>query len=117
MDIRITAGDQRLHGTLLDNPTSRDFAALLPLTLTLSDFAGTEKIADLPRRLDTTGAPSSHRGKPGDITYYAPWGNLALFYGTGSNAKGLVHLGTLDPDAVTSLAKLDGPVTINLSTD
>ncbi len=112
MDIRISASEAELRGTLDDTPTARDFAALLPLTLTLSDFAGTEKIADLPRRLDTTGAPAVHTGKPGDITYYAPWGNLALFYGTGPNASGLILLGRLEPAAASALAGLSGTVTI-----
>jgi hypothetical protein len=37
--------------TLVDNPTARDFAALLPLSLTLVDFAKVARIGDLPRKL------------------------------------------------------------------
>lgn len=116
MDIRITTDGVELRGTLEDTPTARDFAALLPLTLTLRDYASTEKIADLPRRLDTTGAPAAHTGRPGDITYYAPWGNLALFHGTGPHATGLIPLGRLEPGAAETLAGLDGEVTITLDT-
>jgi hypothetical protein len=43
--------------------TSRDFAALLPLTLTLKDYAATEKISDLPKRLSTDGAPLYDTGR------------------------------------------------------
>jgi hypothetical protein len=32
----------------------------------------------------------------GDITYYAPWGNLAIFYKDFSYSAGLIKLGTLD---------------------
>ena len=32
----------------------------------------------------------------GDITYYAPWGNLAIFYKDFGYAKGLVKLGSFD---------------------
>ena len=112
MNIRITAGQIELLGTLEDNPTARDFAALLPVTLTLSDFAGTEKISDLPRRLDTADAPAAHTGRPGDITYYAPWGNLALFYGQGPDANGLVLLGRIRPTDVQALSGLSGDVTL-----
>lgn len=67
---------------------------LLPLSLTLRDYARTELIADLPRLLSTDGAPAAHSGKRGDLCYYAPWGNLALFYEDhGSPATGLVLLG------------------------
>jgi hypothetical protein len=34
----------------------------------------------------------------GDIAYYAPWGNLAIFYGESGYAQGLVKLGRIDGD-------------------
>lgn len=37
--------------TLDDTETTKDFASLLPLPLTLEDYASTEKISDLPRKL------------------------------------------------------------------
>lgn len=116
MDIRIIAAGVELWGTLQDTRTARDFAALLPLTLSLSDYAGTEKVADLPRRLDTTGAPAAHTGRAGDVTFYSPWGNLAFFYAIGPNAAGLVRIGRLEPGSVESLARLDGDVTIRVDT-
>lgn len=38
-----------------------------------------KKIADLPTKLTTQNAPHGYAGKAGDLTYYAPWGNLAFF--------------------------------------
>jgi hypothetical protein len=75
MRIILTAGGTVLSGTLADNPSSRDFAALLPLTLTPSDHNRTEKIGYLPRRLTTEGAPPATAATTGDLPYYAPWGN------------------------------------------
>ncbi len=112
MEIRISAGDLALHGTLSDNPTARSLAALLPLTVLVRDFEGTQRIADLPVRLDATGAPPVHRGLPGEIAYFAPWGNLALFYGEGTFTGGLIRLGTLAPDDLAILTKLRGSTTI-----
>ena len=80
MKIRLRVGDTVLTATLIDSKTTREFISLLPLTLTLKDYAGTEKISDLPKRLSTEGAPSGSDPSVGDITYYAPWGNLAIFY-------------------------------------
>lgn len=94
--IHVIVGNQTLTATLEDTPAGRDFAALLPLELSLSDYNATEKVADLPRKLDTTGAPSSYAPKAGDITYYAPWGNLALFYRGFRYSEGLVRLGRFD---------------------
>ena len=65
---------------------------MLPLTLTLKDYAGTEKISDLPRKLSTQGAPSGSDPSVGDITLYAPWGNLAIFYRDFGYASGLIIL-------------------------
>ncbi|WP_312870199.1 cyclophilin-like fold protein [Streptomyces himalayensis] len=100
MKIRLTIDGQPVDATLNDSATARDFAALLPLTLDLEDFHQTERIADLPRRLDTSGASDNSAPKAGDLTYYAPWGNLALFYRDGdSPSDDLFILGHVDGDA------------------
>lgn len=96
--IHITLGEQVLPATLDDSPAGRDFAALLPLSLTLEDYAHTEKVAQLPRALTTQGAPGSYAASAGDLTYYAPWGNLAIFYKDFRSASGLVRLGQISGD-------------------
>ena len=78
MDIEGTA----LTATLLDTATARDFASLLPLTLTLNDYAATEKISDLPRRLSTEGAPLGSDPSIGDVAYYSPWAISPCSMGT-----------------------------------
>lgn len=96
MKIRMTVEDKALIATLEDNATSRDFASLLPLKLTLKDYAATEKIADLPRRLSQEGAPAGSTPSIGTIAYYAPWGNLAIFYREAAHANGLIKLGAVE---------------------
>lgn len=97
--IRIQIEGTQLIGTLEDNATTRDFLALLPLAVTLDDYASTEKVTDLPKKLSTDGAPQGVDPDVGDITYYAPWGNLALFYKDFGYSKGLIKLGRLDAGA------------------
>ena len=46
-------------------------------------------------RTDLTGN-SILKPEVGDLTYYAPWGNLAIFYRDFGYAKGLVKLGRID---------------------
>lgn len=82
--------------TLDDNDSARDFAAMLPLNLTLKDYAATEKIADLPRKLSIQGAPEGYKPSTGDVSYYAPWGNLAIFHKDFPYSSGLVRLGRLE---------------------
>jgi hypothetical protein len=82
-------------GKLDASPSAADFASLLPLTLHLQDDEATEKIADLPRKLSTEGAPRSCTPSSGDICFYAPWGNIAFFYQDGAFSDGLIRLGRL----------------------
>jgi hypothetical protein len=97
-----------LTASLDDTATARDFASLLPLELTLVDYASTEKISDLPRRLSTKGAPPGTDPDVGDIAYYAPWGNLALFYRDFEYSEGLVRLGVIHGG--TDVLRAPGPV-------
>ncbi len=101
MKIRLTINGQSTTATLDDNATARDFLSLLPLTLTLEDYASTEKIAYPPRKLSTQGAPAGIDPEVGDITYYAPWGNLALFYRDFGYSAGLIRLGRFDAGVET----------------
>ena len=94
--IRLTINGKSTTATLDDNPTARDFLSILPLTLTLEDYASTEKIAYLPKKLSAQGAPAGIDPAVGDITYYAPWGNLALFYRDFGYSPGLIRLGRFD---------------------
>ncbi len=93
--IRIVFNDQEAVVAMFDNPASRDFLSLLPLTAEFSDFAGAEKIASLPRRLETRNSPVPHDAT-GDFTYYAPWGNLAVFYKGFGRDSNLYVLGRIE---------------------
>ncbi len=96
MKLRLITEDTVLTATLDDNAATRDFVSLLPLNLTLRDYAGTEKVSDLPRRLSTSGTPPGVDPEIGDLTYYAPWGNLAIFYRDFGYSSGLVKLGHIE---------------------
>lgn len=104
MEIIITLDQQPYRAKLVDNPTAQQLYQLLPLELNLEDFAN-EKIASLSHKLTTQQASARYQGKANDITYYAPWGNLALFYGDGPNASGLIYLGHFQQDISEILPK------------
>jgi len=94
--IRITVDGQTRTAQLADNPTARDLLDQLPLTLSFRDFNQLEKIAKLPRPLTTTGAPDGSDPDPGDVGYYAPSGDLVLYYGDVGYYAGIIHLGRFD---------------------
>lgn len=96
MKIRLTFDGKTVEAALLDNATARDFLSLLPITLTLEDYASAEKIGYPARKLSTAGAPAGVDPAVGDIAYYAPWGNLAIFYKDQRYADGLIKLGRIE---------------------
>jgi hypothetical protein len=112
MKIRLHVEGTTITATLEDTDAARDFAALLPLTLTCQDYASAEKISDLPRELSTKGAPAGTDASAGDIAYYAPWGNLALFYRSSGYARGLVKLGAIESGVDT--LRRPGPLRVSI---
>src|SRR5260221_14484829 len=53
MKIRLTINGKAINATLINNATVRDFLTLLPISLIIEDYAATEKISYLPRKLST----------------------------------------------------------------
>jgi hypothetical protein len=115
--INIRIGDRGIPATLNDSKAAQDFASLLPLSLTLEDYNSTEKISDLPGRLSTDGAPPGFDPSVGDIAYYAPWGNLAIFYRDFEYSSGLVSLGRLASGADSFASSRSMQVTFELAKD
>lgn len=93
--IKITIEDKVVTGTLEDNPASRDFIVQLPLNIKLEDYSSTEKITYLPKKLSTKDAPPGIDPEVGDIAYYAPWGNIAIFYKDFGYSQSLLKLGRI----------------------
>ena len=88
---------------LEDNPATRDFYAQLPLNLEFSDYVGKEKISNaLPKPLNTSGL-NGYEPQIGDLFYFAPWGNLGIFYAKQPFHSGLVRLGCVDTQTLTTL--------------
>jgi len=112
MKIRLTVGGQVATATLYENATARDFASLLPLSLTMTDYAGIERVADLPRKLSTQGVPDGMAPVAGELTHYAPWGNLAIFIEPRSWSRSLLPLGKVD-DGLAVLSR-PGPYTLRI---
>jgi len=95
MKLKITRGDKVVTAILYENPTTRDFIAQLPLTVDMEDFAGKEKIFYPPKKVSTTERKAVSDPKIGDINVYAPWGNIAIFYGSYSGSRDLIRIGRI----------------------
>nr|WP_263326916.1 cyclophilin-like fold protein [Neobacillus sp. Marseille-Q6967] len=111
--IKITFNHEEVIVEMFDNPTSRDFLTLLPLTITLEDYARTEKIHYLSKELSTVEAPSGSDPLVGDFSYYSPWGNLVIYYKDFGYSNGLIKLGKIE-SGIEKFENIPGdiPVTI-----
>ena len=112
--LRLTFEGGEAVVVLEDNATTRDLLAMLPATLTFEDYAGTEKISYLTQDLSTADAPASYDPQAGDVTLYAPWGNLAIFYGDAGSASGLVPMGHVE-SGLELLSAMDGTFEVSVS--
>ena len=98
MKITLRVGDKTLTATLIDCKTTRDFVSLLPLTLTMNDLFGREKFAHLPRAISTEGK-RTHTSEVGNIAYWSPGPDVAIFYrndGEKIPNPGLIIIGNID---------------------
>lgn len=61
-----------------------------------------------------SGSPDGVDPDVGDITYYAPWGNLAIFYRDFGYSRGLIKLGSFDGDIAILMQPGELSTTIEL---
>ena len=77
-----------------DSPDAHALYEQLPLTVPIENYSDNEKIFYPPEKLETSDTKLSDGGE-GTLAYYAPWGNVVLFFGKTSPSGGLYALGTV----------------------
>ena len=114
--IRVAVGDQVFSAELYDNPTARDLADQLPLTITVDDLHGLEKTGRLPRALTTDGVPAGSDPEINEIGYYAPGRNLVLYYGDVGYFTGIIRIGRF-ADSIDAMADQPDGVAVTVERD
>ena len=109
----VSGGKEVVRIDLEDNPATRDFYALLPLSLEFRDYVGKEKISpELSKRLNTSGL-NGYNPQVGDLFYFSPWGNLGIFYKPADFHSGLVRFGNVGAEFLAKIkAQKDGFVIV-----
>lgn len=111
--IRMTVGDNSMTATLVDNDATRELVALLreaPITLSMNDYGGFEKVGVLPQSLPTSN--SQITTVAGDIMLYQG-NNMVIFYG--SNSWSYTRLGKIDAEYLAGLRDFLGTGKISLT--
>ena len=94
--IKLTFEGNEIYALINNSKAGNDFLSLLPLSVKAEDFNSTEKIFYLSKKLNTQNEPDGINPKAGDITYYAPWGNIAIFYRDFRYSNNLIYLGRFE---------------------
>ena len=112
-NITITVNGTSFAATLEDNKAGRAFAALLPLTLDMSEMNGNEKYHYLDESLPT----ESYRPgtiQTGDLMLYGS-SCVVLFYETFSSGYSYTRLGRIDTPGGLAAAVGGGDVTVSFT--
>lgn len=113
MKLTVTVNDAPFTATLADTEAARTLADMVeeqPVTLTLSDYAGFEKVG--PLGFDLPASDRQTTTTAGDMVLYQG-DQLVLFYG--SNAWSYTRLGRIDDLTGWADALGSGDVTVTLS--
>ena len=97
---------------LNDSAAAESLYQQLPITVESEDFSTNEKIFYPPDRLDTSDAPLA-QGGAGTLAYYAPWGDVVMFYGNYSENPSLFELGHVI-SGEELISRLSGTITIDI---
>ncbi len=110
--IEIEIVGKRLTGRLASTPIAAALLAQLPLTLDFRDFGQQEKIANLPRAIDTDGAPRGSAAPAATIAYYSPAQALVLYYEDVGQFAGIMPVGVFDDTTALAAHTSDFTATI-----
>lgn len=113
MQIIITADGEKFKGELYDTSAGKSFWNMLPVELKMEDYNKTEKISYLKSRLDTSKMADSFTPRKSDIGYFAPWGNICIFYKDFKNSKGLYSVGRIT-DGIDKLGSKENDFIIKI---
>ncbi len=110
--ISVTCGDLQVVYALNDSPAAQSLLSQLPLTVAVEDFSTNEKVFYPPQELDTTDTPLAEGGA-GTLAYYAPWGDVVLFYDSFSANGSLFALGEAVSGA-EDISQMTGTITVEV---
>lgn len=108
--ISVTCGDMQVVYALNDSPAAQGLLSQLPLTVVVEDFSTNEKVFYPPQELDTSDTPLAEGGA-GTLAYYAPWGDVVLFYDSFSTNGSLYELGEA-VSGVENIGQMSGTITV-----
>lgn len=110
MRISVKSEGYEIIYELNDSKAAKELYAQLPLTTEVEPFSNNE-MTFYPEKLDVADAPFSD-GEPGSLSYYAPWGDVVMFYAPCAPNSSLYELGKAVAGA-EYIENLSGTITVS----
>ncbi len=95
MKIHIKSDNNTIVFKLNNSMASQNLYKQLPLRIKIENYSTNEKIFYPPKKLSIDNTPKAN-AKNGTLAYYAPWGNVVIFYKDFGSANGLYELGFVE---------------------
>ncbi|GLU51529.1 cyclophilin-like fold protein [Dyadobacter frigoris] len=108
--LKIRIGSKKFTATLLNNAMVAAFKARLPMTVSMSELNGNEKLYRFPNNLPTS-ASNPRNINSGDLMIYGS-NTLVLFYQSFPTSYSYTKLGRIDDTAGLAAAVGPGSVTV-----
>ena len=109
--IFIQSGDNVVVYELNDSAAAASLYEQLPLTLAVEDYSTNEKIFYPPQELDISDSPLAEGGA-GTLAYYAPWGDVVMFYDDYQENPSLFELGRIVSGGEL-VSQMSGTITVS----
>lgn len=111
MQVRITSQGNSAVFRLYDTRAAKEFYHQLPLKLELTNFRNAQWMFYPPKKLTVGSREAYHDGKKGELSYYAPWGDVFMLY-TDFYAGDEMHRLGVGVSGVDNIAPMSGTVLI-----
>ncbi|WP_205563167.1 cyclophilin-like fold protein [Cohaesibacter haloalkalitolerans] len=111
MKLVITSGTYRATFQLYDTKAARDFYRQLPLDLPLTNFRNAQWMFYPPEKLGVTDHEAYHEGLKGELSYYAPWGDVFMLY-QDFYARDEMHRLGIGLTGIDQIAPMQGTISI-----
>lgn len=111
-------GTQEITAALLDTPTAAEFAAHLPLSFHMTDYANREKHAHMDFSIDDSLLENiTVDYEIGDIIYYPPGPTYAMYYDHDDRtiAAGMEVIARMDQAGIDALGSYANDVEVTIS--
>ena len=111
MKLQVSNNKHKIIFELNNSNAAASLVKQLPLNIKIENYSNDEKIF-YPKKLDVSNTPMS-QGRVGDLAYFAPWGDVVMYYGDAGPYDGLYQLGKCI-SGKNQIAKLKGKITLKL---